>query len=215
MKYALAILLWLIWTPTVLLGQHTTGSLTYCPPQPSAAEIYLKALDVVRVDSGAARRDILLLGQTSTEFPPGISATTLRGASKLLQMAAESTKKGLDNFRFIQCDLPVEMGNGKNLRIVSTAKEGELFPLGIGLWDDFHRKFPNAQGFVAFSPIAYNTPKDEALVFVSKSRSLTCGFGFLVLLNKVSGDWKLKNVALYWASSPATKLDMEHCFQTE
>ena len=67
-------------------------------------------------------------------------------------------------------------------------------------WARFYKKYPNSSGIVFFSNVGFNERHDQAFVYVGRSCGGLCGAGEYVLLNKVNGQWVVKDEQDLWVS---------------
>jgi hypothetical protein len=67
-------------------------------------------------------------------------------------------------------------------------------------WDIFYRKFPNSQGRMSLSRVGFNSKRDIALVYVGNQSHWLAGAGYYVLLEKVDGQWVVKDETMTWIS---------------
>jgi len=66
--------------------------------------------------------------------------------------------------------------------------------------DSFFEKFPDARGMIRLSKVGFNKDRTEAFVYVEFICSVLCGGGNNVLLEKNSGQWKVKEQFEGWKS---------------
>ncbi len=66
--------------------------------------------------------------------------------------------------------------------------------------DSFLEKFPDARGMIRLSKVGFNKDRTEAFVYVEFICSVLCGGGNNVLLEKNSGQWKVKEQFEGWKS---------------
>jgi hypothetical protein len=67
-------------------------------------------------------------------------------------------------------------------------------------WERFYKKYPNSSGLVYFSKVGFNDRHDQAFVYMGRSCGGLCGAGEYVLLNKVNGEWVVRNEQDLWVS---------------
>lgn len=67
-------------------------------------------------------------------------------------------------------------------------------------WDSFYKKYPHSPGLVVFSKVGFNDRHDQAFVYVGRSCGGLCGGGDYVLLNKVNGEWVVRDEQNLWVS---------------
>ncbi len=75
----------------------------------------------------------------------------------------------------------------------------ELFRTSGG-WGEFHRRFPDTDGYLRFSPVGFNAARKEALVAIDYSCGELCGFGRWISLVKKHGVWQVKESIMAWIS---------------
>lgn len=64
----------------------------------------------------------------------------------------------------------------------------------------FYRRFPGAAGFPAFSRVGFTTTGDRALVYYESGSGGLAGGGFLLLLEKTRGRWRIVADLMVWIS---------------
>lgn len=67
-------------------------------------------------------------------------------------------------------------------------------------WKEFHRKYPEAAGYVTLSRVGFNETRDQALMLTSFVCHPLCDEGVYILLAKSDGAWKVVNTARAWIS---------------
>ena len=67
-------------------------------------------------------------------------------------------------------------------------------------WARFYKKYPNSSGLVFFSKVGFNDRHDQAFVYVGRTCGGLCGAGEYVLLNKVNGQWVVRDEEGLWVS---------------
>jgi hypothetical protein len=65
--------------------------------------------------------------------------------------------------------------------------------------DEFEKKFPNNQGYIAVSQAGFNFNKSEAIFYIDHFCGL-CGGGRYVLMRKTEGTWKVVDEHSTWVS---------------
>ncbi|HET6890088.1 MAG TPA: hypothetical protein VFH31_03220 [Pyrinomonadaceae bacterium] len=86
--------------------------------------------------------------------------------------------------------------------LVSDEDLKSLFPEGEFdlLWRKFYARFPNSSGLINFARIAFNDQMNQALVMAGRRCGGLCGEGYLVLLAKGQGVWKVQSKVCTWVS---------------
>jgi hypothetical protein len=80
-------------------------------------------------------------------------------------------------------DAPIDPRRVGGRTISSAALKGFFGSKGDSGWADFHRRYPEPQGYSSFSRVGFNEKKEQALVFVSYAGgwlNSRCDYVFLV-----------------------------------
>jgi hypothetical protein len=67
-----------------------------------------------------------------------------------------------------------------------------------GAWEDFHAR--HGGGFLVFSRVGFNHDRTQALLSYSYYCGSRCAGGVYVLMNKVSGRWRIVSMHPTWAA---------------
>ncbi len=172
-----------------------------CATSPDEAAIYSAALTKVILKDRDDKRQIVLLSQTSSTYPPGLAVFTALAKpdrTELLDVTNPATKADFDSKAKLSCDLTANPGLSAGLVFISPKERDELFSKNTDPWKDFVKKYPNAAGFTIVSPIGFNAPHHQALVYVGNSCGMLCGSGYLVLLEKKKDKWIAAKTAKIW-----------------
>jgi hypothetical protein len=94
---------------------------------------------------------------------------------------------------------PIVVPKLENAKMVSPSVVRRIFA-GKGWWDEFYGRYPGSRGLVRFSSPAFTQDSSKALVYVSHSCGGLCGTGWLVLLNRSQGTWRIESQSMIWVS---------------
>lgn len=75
-----------------------------------------------------------------------------------------------------------------------------LFGVDTGWWEDFYKRYPDADGITTFSLPGYSQDRASAVVYCAHSSGGLAGEGSLVLLRRVDGTWKVVRRIGLWVS---------------
>jgi len=67
-------------------------------------------------------------------------------------------------------------------------------------WDLFYRAYPNSQGLLVLSRVAFYETRKRALVYAGNQRHWLGGAGYLILLKCEGSEWKVERKAAIWIS---------------
>jgi hypothetical protein len=174
-----------------------------CTPLPDDDAIYSAALTKVILKDRNDRRQLVLLSQTSSAYPPGMAAFTASSTpdkKELLDAASTATKNDFDAKAKLNCDLTTNAALSAGVVFMSPTESDEFFSKASG-WKDFAAKYPNAAGFTIVSAIAFDASHRQALVYVGNSCGMLCGTGYVVLLEKRKDKWVAAKTAKIWNAS--------------
>jgi hypothetical protein len=83
--------------------------------------------------------------------------------------------------------------------LVEAKEIDEIFADGRW-WTDYYKKYPDSQGYLALSRIAFSADGNQALFYASNSCGGKCGTGTYVVMEKRDGHWKLVKEIMVWIS---------------
>jgi len=67
-------------------------------------------------------------------------------------------------------------------------------------WTRFYGRYPGAQGLMVLSRVGFDPEGTQALVYVGNQSHWLAGAGYLVLLIRGQGQWKVEGKVLVWVS---------------
>ena len=81
---------------------------------------------------------------------------------------------------------------GRPYTVVSAARIEAVFKDSVqgAVWDAFHRRYPDARGYVEVSAVGFDAERRRAMVYLAHHCGLLCGGGQVYLLEKVDGTWR-------------------------
>ena len=83
--------------------------------------------------------------------------------------------------------------------LIDVDKIASAVPKG-DFWGTRYGKYPDIQGIIRLSRVSYDPDGNSALVYLSSTSGPTWGVGYLAVMEKKSGVWKVKETAVCWAS---------------
>jgi hypothetical protein len=86
-----------------------------------------------------------------------------------------------------------------NYVLISQEELNGIFGGGRG-WDNFYNKYSDSQGIMTFSRVGFNAERSQALVCVGNQYHFLAGAGYIVLLVKEDGIWRVKHEVMSWIS---------------
>lgn len=184
-----------------------------CELSPDDYAVYAAVLkDLVGpVDSKGGRKTLLVVDTTAPLTTPPMlgyvkgssgwgSGWGLRSASKAAP--ADDTRTDFEAKVTDVCWLSPEFGNPPAYRLIPQWEIGRFFArlFHEDGWSMFHKKYPNAGGFLSFSRPGNNASRNQAEVMASVYCGNLCGTGYLFLLTRKSGRWQIRNRLILWVS---------------
>jgi hypothetical protein len=107
-------------------------------------------------------------------------------------LAQASAQKRLT--RALRLPAPTRLLSAVELKEISPGNPSEY-------WNEFHRRYPRAKGYQAFSPIGYSTNGSEALFYHEYYCGGLCGGGNVVWVARdPNGQWKVRKTMNLWIS---------------
>ncbi|MDR2205289.1 MAG: hypothetical protein LBE36_03945 [Flavobacteriaceae bacterium] len=87
----------------------------------------------------------------------------------------------------------------KKIVFVSRKEKEKIFDDADG-WENFYKMYENSQGILELSNIGFNRAKTQALVYYGNQSDFLAGAGYLVLFQKINGNWEIKYLTMLWIS---------------
>jgi hypothetical protein len=85
--------------------------------------------------------------------------------------------------------------------LISDGETEEMFSASCEKgWEKFYKKYPGAQGHMTFSRVGFNQKRDAAVVYIGNQSHCLAGAGYLVLMTKDGGAWKVTEKVMLWIS---------------
>nr|BAJ06947.1 hypothetical protein [uncultured bacterium] len=85
---------------------------------------------------------------------------------------------------------------GINVITISRSKLDEI--LQNGWWENFHNIYPQSPGVIWFSKVSYSKNNNIALLYYQNTYAGMRSIGYLVILEKISGKWIVKEKKWLW-----------------
>ena len=86
-------------------------------------------------------------------------------------------------------------------RLISETEMTEMFAGDCERgWERFYRKYPGAQGDMTLSRVGFNKVRDTALAYIGNQSHCLAGAGYLVILKKRDGTWRVAEKRMVWIS---------------
>jgi len=97
--------------------------------------------------------------------------------------------------RHLDLKTPYVLVNSDELDAIFNQKAGVLI---VGGWGLFYQRYPGAPGLIDFSRVAFDSKKNQALVYLGYSRNYLGGGSSFLVLSKADKSWKIqKQVTLF------------------
>ena len=196
-RKALACLYSIVLGAAALPGVDSPGD----PGQSVSAEDY--AIFVAATSDLFANNKIekvIFLDHTSVGFPPGMAAMTQFGgkAQELLREVPKDAKHAFD----LRNKSPLMLDSSKfdlpfQVTLLTAGDAENVIKAG---WKHFHKRYPKSPGITLLSLPGINAERDRALQYVGNSCDSLCGEGWLLLLVKENGQWKVFKKTVIWVS---------------
>ena len=93
-----------------------------------------------------------------------------------------------------------DMQLGDPYVLLSQAGKNQIFSQNQSGWEIFYNRYPQAPGITTFSRVGFNTPLDQALVYMGTQSNWQVGTGYYILLMKVNGSWMINQQVTIWES---------------
>jgi hypothetical protein len=86
------------------------------------------------------------------------------------------------------------------VRLLSATEHRQIFREGPRGWPEFHRRFPSARAYFAFTPVVFGPGGRDALVYFEYHCGGLCGGGNLVWLQSAEQSWRVRQRVEFWVS---------------
>ncbi len=143
----------------------------------------------------------VMMGMTQFGDSPQMQRIRESAANETLQDYEQKNKSSvaLENKFSLKVSVVLisEVERDRIFLVSKGGKKGSPNPKGL---DEFHRLYPNCQGFMTLSRIGFNPSKTQALLYVGNLCGGLCGSGQFFLLVKEGNSWKIQYVATKWVS---------------
>ncbi|MEW6403744.1 MAG: hypothetical protein AB1649_18270 [Chloroflexota bacterium] len=167
-------------------------------PTPSAEEIEQEEQAVYSFFVNEGEGPVLILQNTSTGITDDSQQVSDFVQSGLPSLSKETAAGFMErNKESSQLSPDMELGvdyillSSEELsRITSQPNWGEVL----------QQEYPGSYGYTMLSHVGFNKTMDQALIYVGDMAGPLMGAGFYYLLEKVNGEWLLKEQVMVWIS---------------
>jgi hypothetical protein len=128
------------------------------------------------------------------------TAQTLDYVMQNLHNVAPETLESFRSRNASSQSLRPDMQLGGPYTLLSQAGKNRIFSQNQSGWDIFYNRFPQAPGITTFSRVGFDTPLDQALVYMGTQSNWLVGTGYYILLKKVNGTWNIDQQVMIWVS---------------
>jgi len=169
--------------------------------QPVSAEDYAIFVAATRdLFANNKIEKVIFLDHTSLGFPPGMAAMTQFG-TKAQELLREVPKDAKDAFE-LRNKSPLMLDSSKfdlpfHLTLLTHVGSEKAVKAG---WKQLHKRYQKSSCITLLSLPGINAERDRALQYVGNSCDSLCGKGWLLLLVKEDGQWKVMRKTLIWIS---------------
>ena len=92
-------------------------------------------------------------------------------------------------------------GFQNEVTIFSEDEQEALFEGAVGFWNNYYDRYEDSTGFLVFGKPFQISPDRERVFLVNERYcGLLCGYGFLVIVEKINGRWVAETNILLWIS---------------
>jgi hypothetical protein len=95
--------------------------------------------------------------------------------------------------------IPAGLSLDKNHVLVPQERISEIFKRHDG-WREFYKEYPKSQGIMNVSRVGLSSDMVEAILYVGNVRMSLDGSGFLILFEKIDGEWIAIDRMRIWIS---------------
>jgi hypothetical protein len=165
-------------------------------------DVYSATIQEVLLKDQDGTAKVILRERTSAGYPPGIASmkSTEDDEKDLLASINTETRADFDAQNKTSCILDPRIQPVERIQLLNARDERASLLGRVGGWKAFYKKYPGATGFTLLSRIGFDSAHDQALVYLGNSCGLLCGHGYLVVLRKHDGKWKVLKQGSIWAA---------------
>lgn len=156
-------------------------------------QIYSKLITGGANSNSSRVRGLNVIASTTLDALPTMSRVDEQLASETgaIPSLLDSARKDFEKRYKTKVTLQNKFALSTPYRLLSPEEQRTLFEDKIKGWDNFHHKYPQAQGIRAFSQIGYNEKRTVALLYSTFSCGSRCGDGSYYVFTKKDGNWEL------------------------
>lgn len=145
---------------------------------------------------------VVISDHTTTSVSPGDSGVDPSNMAFIQKNLPEVEAATLQNF--IQANqqqylLGRQFNLGVKYVLISKEEMKSIFEDDKG-WSVFYQRYPDSQGTMTLSRVGFNDKGTQAVVYVGNQADWLAGTGNVYLLEKINGQWTVKNHTMVWIS---------------
>jgi hypothetical protein len=145
---------------------------------------------------------IVILQDTSTQWLPSSTDELQERMDYIASGLPGASRETLDNYfernRRQPGQLSPDMQLGINYVLLSAEELSTILNQPNG-WEAFYEKY-SPSGYVQFSRVGFNGTLDQAIIYVGSVPGAMMGSGNYYLMEKMGGQWVIKEQVLAWVS---------------
>ncbi len=186
--------------PILLLALAFTACSALAParPTPPAAQVEQEEQAVYAAYFKDKAGPLVILQDTATDISPDSQQQTLEYIrSDLENLSGETLEDYLYRNRQ-PSQLSADMQIGVDYVLLSEDELSAIFHQPDG-WEIFNQKYPRS-GYTVLSRVGFNRSLDQALIYAGHMGGPLSGAGYYYLMEKINGQWELKDQVMVWIS---------------
>jgi len=190
-----------VWPHAAFARGATAADAEACNLTADELEVYSTTIQELLLKDHEDTARVILREKTSVGYPPGMAAmkSTKENEREVLDSTSVEIRDDFDKKNKAQCKLDPQIQPVDKIQFITFVEEQVNLPRAN--WKAFYKKYPGATGYTMLSRIGFNSGRNEALIYLGNSCELLCGHGYLVLLRKHKGQWKVWKQGTIWVAS--------------
>jgi hypothetical protein len=192
-------------TPSVSTGQTADVGSKSVSDEDTTAIVSLLVKDRLAANGEEPEGDyIVVVAETIAVCPPGVGGGDEEEFSTASMIESAGHFPGVPDsmLQAMLCQQEGGMLPSSRIPGATVVLQSEIDAIfsGDGWWEEFYKVFPASRGLVQFTAPAFSTDGRKAMVYVSHSCGGLCGTGWLVLLARDAGGWRITDRKMLWIS---------------
>jgi len=146
------------------------------------------------VDGGTSKRkkqSLVILSQTVGDRWPGSEQDLSKLIKYLLKHVRDTTTTSYFKNKSLTAVITSRFEIRQPYQFLSKEDFTAMFGTGRYGWTDFYKRYPDSDGFIAFSRAGFDTAGKQALVYMEHGCGSLCAEGYYVLLKKNIDRWRV------------------------